>query len=205
MNISSPSDKFLSVEEEEKYINLNARATNALFNALNLYMVESIMPFEDTHLIWATLKERYTKSKCDVEKLLPKLSFEKCSTSSLHHEEHQMISSLVQEDVTLSSTSLVDKSEQGNDIVSGISKCSNLPLEFDNTTSENSISTSVVNPCISSSAKIPIYHDDMINCPHFNTSISISICETNISKEIETYLRQFRWKNLKKNQEERSI
>ena len=90
VSISPPNDKLISPEEEEKCIHLNAQATNVLFDDLSIDVIESILPLEDAHLIWATLKERYDKSKCDEEELLPKTSFVECSTSSSHHEEHQM-------------------------------------------------------------------------------------------------------------------
>jgi len=69
VSISHPSDKFLSIDEEEKCIHLNALATNALFNALSEDVFETIMPLEDAHLIWTMLKERYDKPKCDREVL----------------------------------------------------------------------------------------------------------------------------------------
>ncbi|EEE62993.1 hypothetical protein OsJ_17801 [Oryza sativa Japonica Group] len=65
VSISPPSDQMLSFEEEEKCIHLNAQATNVLFSALSEDVFESIMPLEDAHLIWNTLKERYDKSECD--------------------------------------------------------------------------------------------------------------------------------------------
>ena len=50
----------------------------------------------------------------------------------------------MQEDATLSSTSPIDKSEQGNEMVSETSKCPIHSLDFNNTCNEISISTRVV-------------------------------------------------------------
>ena len=57
VSISPPSDKFLSLEEEEKCIHLNAQAANVLVSASSEGVLETIMIHEDTHLIWTILKE----------------------------------------------------------------------------------------------------------------------------------------------------
>ena len=63
VSISSHNNKFISFDEEEKCIHLNAQAANALFNALSEHVFDTIVLLEDTHLIWTTLKERYNKPK----------------------------------------------------------------------------------------------------------------------------------------------
>ena len=63
VSISPPCDKYLSIEEEEKCIHLNAQATNVLFSALSDDVFDTIMPLEDAHLIWTPLRERYDKPK----------------------------------------------------------------------------------------------------------------------------------------------
>ena len=88
MSISPPSDKFISFDEEEKCIYLNAQATNTLFNILSEDVFETIRPHEDANLIWTTFKQRYDKPKWDEEVLLLETSFGESSTSSSHHEVH---------------------------------------------------------------------------------------------------------------------
>ncbi len=105
VSISPPNDKELSFEEEEKCTHLNAQAINVLFSALSEYVFKTIMPLEDAHLIWITLKERYDKSKCDGEDTLVEASFGNCSTSLPHHDKSQVIISSDQEDLTSSSIS----------------------------------------------------------------------------------------------------
>jgi hypothetical protein len=51
VNISPPSNQMLSFREDEKWIYLNAQATNVLFSALSENVFKSIMSLEDTHLI----------------------------------------------------------------------------------------------------------------------------------------------------------
>ncbi len=100
VSISPPSDQMLSFEEEEKCIHLNAQATNVLFSALSEDVFESIMPLEDAHLIWNTLKERYDKSECDEVKLAIEEPLVEYSNSSTICKEPQVILSNGQDCLT---------------------------------------------------------------------------------------------------------
>ena len=70
-----------------KCLQHNAQATNVLFSVLSEDVFDAIIfgdgePLEDAHLILATLKERYAKSKCDEKLLSLEEPLEECSTSS---------------------------------------------------------------------------------------------------------------------------
>nr|AAT81668.1 hypothetical protein [Oryza sativa Japonica Group]AAT81691.1 hypothetical protein [Oryza sativa Japonica Group]ABF97621.1 hypothetical protein LOC_Os03g41870 [Oryza sativa Japonica Group] len=91
------------------YISWSTRALNVFramgphTDALSDDVFKTIMPLEDAHLIWITLKERYDKSKCDGEDTLVEASFGDCSTSLPHHDKSQVIISSNQEGLTSSS------------------------------------------------------------------------------------------------------
>uniref|UniRef100_I1QWP7 Uncharacterized protein n=1 Tax=Oryza glaberrima TaxID=4538 RepID=I1QWP7_ORYGL len=80
--------------------------------ALSEDVFKTIMPLEDAHLIWTTLKERYGKSKCDGEDALVEASFGDCSTSLPYHDKSQVIISSDQEGLTSSSISPTYNYEQ---------------------------------------------------------------------------------------------
>nr|CAD39870.2 OSJNBb0058J09.9 [Oryza sativa Japonica Group] len=69
-------------------------------SALSEDVFKTIMPLEDAHLIWTTLKERHDKSKSDGDDTLVEASFGDCSTSSPHHDKSQVIISSDQEGLT---------------------------------------------------------------------------------------------------------
>jgi hypothetical protein len=176
VSISPPNDKELSFKEEEKCIHLNAQVTNVLFSVLSEDVFKTIMPLEDAHLIWTTLKERYDKSKCD-DVLFMEEPLEERSTSSPNCEEPQVTTFDDQDNHPTSTLSSTHDYIEGNELVSKVDDRPILPLDSNNTDNEIVILHCVVDSCISPSTKY-VCEDNMDKC-----STSYSTCGTNLLKE----------------------
>jgi hypothetical protein len=119
VSISPPSDDLAILSKEEvKYLQYNPQATNVLFSALSEDVLDAFIfgdgePFDDAHIIWTTLNERYDKSKCDEKLLSLKEPLEECST--LPTNEPQVILPNGQSDHATSTPS--PTYENGNEMV----------------------------------------------------------------------------------------
>src|SRR4051812_26585021 len=159
IGFSPPMDfKNLSCEDE-KNVYLDAQASNVLVNALSHVVTSSVIPFWSAHELWTKLQDKYVVSNI--------------------FEDDCVASTSGREEFSYSTTSPICDFSQGNHMVSGDincnmdsvlticnssspSSCNDLSLDFNTSSTTNSLHACVDSPCISCRNGSNKYYDDML-------------------------------------------
>src|SRR4051812_25370840 len=158
VGFSSPMDTQNESLEEKLNSHINALATKILLHVVSNVVLSSIMPYSSAREIWTKLQDKYSKSN---------IIEDDCVASTSGRDEFSS-----------STTSPTCDFSQGNEIVSGdrncnmdsvfttcnpsyLSSCNDLSLDFNTSSTTNSLHACVNSPFISCRNDLNKSHDDM--------------------------------------------